>query len=98
MVAFPNPDGLDVYAAQTEGGEDIGDLWEAARAAGVKPGTIHVWVTRRKIEPILGGEGGMLFHLPTVKAAAEAKRKFAPADPAANARGPHARRVALQAA
>lgn len=89
MVAFPNPDGLDIHFAQVERGDQIGTLWEAARAAGVKPGTIHVWVTRRKIEPILNGEGGTFFHLPTVKAAAAAGSKYKPADPAANSRGPH---------
>jgi hypothetical protein len=91
MVAFPNPDDLEVHFAQAEHGDQIGDLWEAARVAEVKPGTIRVWVTRRKIEPILDGEGGTFFHLPTVKAAAAARSKYKPADPAANSRGPHQR-------
>ncbi|MFE4867714.1 hypothetical protein [Streptomyces sp. NPDC056682] len=91
MVAFPNPDGIGIHFAQAEHGNQIGTLWEAARAAGVKPGTIHVWVTRRKIEPILDGEGGTYFHLPTVKAAAAARSKYKPADPAANSRGIHRR-------
>lgn len=72
MVAYPNPDGFDVYAAQIEHGEQLGDLWEAARAAGVKPGTIRVWVTRKKIEPVLRGEAGDQFHLPTVIKASKA--------------------------
>lgn len=91
MVAFPNPDGIEIHFAQLEAGGQVGDLWEAARAAGVKPGTIHVWVTRKKIEPVLNGDAGTYFHLPTVQAAAEAGRKFAPADPAANSRGTHCR-------
>lgn len=69
MVAFPNPDGIEVHFAQLEHGGQLGDIWEAARAADVKPGTIRVWVTRKKIEPVLTGAGGALFHLPTVKAA-----------------------------
>ncbi|MFJ3984417.1 hypothetical protein [Streptomyces fungicidicus] len=89
MVAYPNPDGLDIHFAQLEGNRDLGDLWEAARAAGVKPGTIRVWVTRQKIEPVLVGETGPVFHLPTVKTAAEGGAKHRPADPAANSRGPH---------
>ncbi|MEV6547981.1 hypothetical protein AB0M57_04635 [Streptomyces sp. NPDC051597] len=90
MVAFPNPEGIDMHFAQAEHGSQLGDLWEAARAAGVKPGTIHVWVSRGKIEPVLTGDGGTYFHLPTVRAAAQARAKFTPADPAANSRGPHA--------
>lgn len=89
MVAFPNPDGLDVYAAQLEQGDELGDIWAAARAAEVRPGTIRTWVSRGKIEPVLTGEAETLFHLPTVRAAAEAGRKYTPADPAANSRGPH---------
>lgn len=72
MVAFPNPDGFDVYAAQIEHGDQLGDIWEAARAAGVKPGTIRVWVTRKKIEPVLAGAAGEQFHLPTVIRASQA--------------------------
>lgn len=94
VVAFPNPDGIDVHFAQLEHGDQIGDLWEAARTVQVKPGTIRVWVTRGKIEPILNGEGGIFFHLPTVRKAAEAGRKYTPADPAANSRGSHARMAA----
>lgn len=91
MAAYPNPDGLDIHFAQLEGNHDIGDLWEAARAAGVKPGTIRVWVTRGKIEPILDGEAGQYFHLPTIRRAAAGGAKHRPADPAANSRGPHTR-------
>lgn len=89
MVAYPNPDGLDIHFAQLSGNDDIGDLWEAARQAGVKPGTIRVWMTRGKIEPLLDGEAGQYFHLPTIRAAAAGGAKHTPADPAANSRGPH---------
>lgn len=91
MATYPNPDGLDIHFAQLEGNREIGDLWEAARTAGVKPGTIRVWITRGKIEPVLDGEAGQYFHLPTIRRAAAAGRKFTPSDPAANSRGPHAR-------
>lgn len=70
-VAFPNPDGLDVYGAQIESRDQLGGLWEAARAAKVKPETIVQWIRRKKIEPVLSGEGGMVFHLPTVIAASQ---------------------------
>lgn len=90
MVAYPNPDGIEIHFAQLEGRTDLGDLWEAARAAGVKPGTIRVWVTRGKIEPVLVGETGPVFHLPTIRQAAAGGAKHKPADPAANSRGPHA--------
>lgn len=89
MVAFPNPDGFEVHFAQLEWGDQLGDLQEAARAAAVRPATIRTWVSRRKIEPIVTGEAGPIFHLPTVKAAAAAGRKYTPPDPAANSRGPH---------
>jgi hypothetical protein len=89
MVAFPNPDALELHFEQLEHGSQLGDRYEAARAAGVKPGTITVWVTRGKIEPVLGSDGEPLFHLPTVRAAAQAGRKYTPADPAANSRGHH---------
>lgn len=94
MVAFPNPEGIEVHFAQAERGDQIGDLWEAARTAGIKPGTIRVWMSRGKVEPILRGEAGDVFHIPTICAAAEAGRKFTPADPAANSRGTHQRRAA----
>ncbi|MEU3613497.1 hypothetical protein ABZ725_14435 [Streptomyces sp. NPDC006872] len=90
MVAYPNPDGLEIHFANLDGKRELGDLWEAARVAKVKPGTIRVWVTRRKIEPVIDGEAGQYFHLPTVRAAAAGGAKHRPADPAANSRGPHA--------
>ncbi|MFF9309916.1 hypothetical protein ACF1BS_03305 [Streptomyces sp. NPDC014748] len=89
MVAYPNPDGIEIHFAQLQEGGQLGDLWEAARVAEVKPGTIRVWVTRRKIEPVLVGETGPVFHLPTVRQAAKGGAKHKPADPAANSRGPH---------
>lgn len=93
MVAYPNPDGIEIHFEQIEtvDGPLLGDLWEAARAAGVKPGTIHVWVSRKKIEPVLVGEAGPVFHLPTIRRAAAGGAKHRPADPAANSRGPHIR-------
>ncbi|MFF6847131.1 MULTISPECIES: hypothetical protein [Streptomyces] len=94
MVAFPNPDGIEIHFAQLDGRNDIGDIWQAARAARVKPGTIRVWMTRGKIAPLLRGEAGDLFHLPTIKKAAAAGSKYAPADPAANSRGHHTRQAA----
>jgi hypothetical protein len=91
VAAYPNPDGLDIHFAQLEGNREIGDLWEAARTAGVKPGTIRVWITRGKIEPVLDGEAGQYFHLPTIRRAADGGAKHVPPNPAANSRGPHAR-------
>ena len=90
MVAYPNPPLDEIHFAQVEGNDDIGDLWQAAREAEVKPGTIRVWVTRGKIKPILDGEAGQYFHLPTIRRAAEGGAKHRPTDPAANSRGPHA--------
>nr|WTC12543.1 hypothetical protein OHA15_33895 [Streptomyces anthocyanicus] len=90
MAAYPNPPLDEIHFAQVEGNDDIGNLWEAAKVAEVKPGTIRVWVTRGKIEPILDGEAGQYFHLPTIRQAAEGGAKHRPADPAANSRGPHA--------
>lgn len=71
-VDFPNPDGFDILAALADGNDEIGDIHDAARAAGREPGTISVWVTRRKIEPIVRGtdKAGDLYHLPTVRRAA----------------------------
>ncbi|MFH9574207.1 hypothetical protein ACH4MG_27165 [Streptomyces sp. NPDC017454] len=89
MVAYPNPELDEIHFAQVAGNDDIGDLWQAAKAAEVKPGTIRVWVTRGKIEPILDGEAGQYFHLPTVQTAAKGGAKYKPKDPAANSRGPH---------
>ncbi|NED75382.1 hypothetical protein G3I51_24265 [Streptomyces sp. SID9944] len=89
MVAYPNPPLDEIHFAQCDGNRDLGTLWEAARAAEVKPGTIRVWVTRGKVEPVLDGEAGTYFHLPTIRRAAEGGAKHKPADPAANSRGPH---------
>lgn len=86
MVTHPNPSLLEIHFAQLQEAGQIGDLWDAARTAGVQPGTIRVWVTRGKIEPILHTEHGPLYHLPTVKRAAEHGRRYAPKDPAANRR------------
>jgi hypothetical protein len=91
MATYPNPDGFEIHSAQLEGNNDLGDLWEAARAAGVKPGTIRVWMTRGKIEPVLDGPAGQYFHLPTIRRAATGGAKYTPANPAANSSGPHAR-------
>lgn len=91
MVTYPNPDGLDIHAALLNGDDDLGDIWEAARTAHVKPGTIRVWMTRGKIEPVLDGPAGQYFHLPTIQRAAAGGAKYTPTDPAANSRGPHAR-------
>jgi hypothetical protein len=91
------PDRIDIYAAVTAHPDQkdtlLGDLWRAAEVADVRPETIRVWVSRGKITPVVT-EGGPLFHLPTVKAAAAKGRKFKPADPAANSRGTHQRRLA----
>lgn len=83
--------------ANPEGRTVIGDIWKAAEAAGIMPGTIRVWMSRGKIQPLFGERGQEVFHIPTVVAIAEAGRaKNIPRDPAANARGPHARKAALQ--
>lgn len=92
-VAFPNPDGFKVLAAQQDCGGQLGDLWDAARVAKVRPATIRVWVSRGKIEPILTGPAGDQYHLPTVKLAADTGRKHTPRDPAANSRGPKPRQT-----
>ncbi|MEU7103535.1 hypothetical protein ACFQ2B_27850 [Streptomyces stramineus] len=69
MVAFPNPVPHEVRSR-----DHLGTIWQAARVAGVKPGTIRVWMTRRKIEPMaLGDDGPELFHLPTIAEAAQVK-------------------------
>lgn len=66
MVTFPNPNPREVHNR-----DDIGDIWRAARAAGVKPGTIRVWMHRRKVEPFLADDGGPeVFHIPTIVRAA----------------------------
>ncbi|MET8694710.1 hypothetical protein ABZV65_19455 [Streptomyces bauhiniae] len=77
----------------------VGDLWTAAEAAGVMPGTLRVWMTRGKLKPLFGERGQEVFHIPTVIAVATAgKARNVPKDPAANARGPHKRRTHRQAA
>ncbi|WP_018385271.1 hypothetical protein [Wenjunlia vitaminophila] len=81
-VRYPNP---PAHLIRTR--DDLGSIWDAARAAGVRPGTIRVWIHRRKISPVdLGDDGPELFHLPTVLTAAQAGRRHTPPDPAANAR------------
>jgi hypothetical protein len=77
--------------------EVLGTIHEAAEAAGVKPGTLRVWMSRSKLEPLFGEAGEEIFHIPTVIAVAEAGRaRNVPKDPAANARGPHRRRTELR--
>ncbi|MFF7023036.1 hypothetical protein ACFY97_18785 [Streptomyces klenkii] len=67
MVAFPNPSIYEVLDR-----DHLGTIWQAARVAGVKPGTIRVWMSRGKIEPMdLGDDGPELFHLPTILQAAQ---------------------------
>lgn len=76
MPTFPNPTLLELYQ------RDLGTIWEAARAAGVKPGTIRVWESRGKIERVQGiGDEEPLYHLPTIELAAQVK----PGRPAARA-------------
>lgn len=73
----------------------LGTIDEAARVADVKPGTIRVWVSRGKLQPVdLGDNGPELYHLPTVALLRAAGRNHQPADPAANSRGPHNKRAA----
>lgn len=91
MVAYPNPERDEIHFAYLNGGErQLGDIRAAALVAKVKPGTIQVWVSRQKIEPVLTGATGPIFHLPTVRAAAEGGAKHRRHDPATNSRGPHA--------
>lgn len=79
--------------------EVLGTITEAAEAAGVKPGTIRVWMSRGKLKPLCGEPGDEIFHIPTVVEIAEAGRaRNIPKDPAANARGPHRRRSIPEAA
>jgi len=65
MQAFTNP---NIYELDFR---DLGTIWEAARIAGVKPGTIRVWESRGKIERVRLDGRGALYHLPTVKLASE---------------------------
>lgn len=79
--------------------EVLGTLYEAAEAAGVKPGTLRVWMSRGKLQPLFGEPGQEVFHIPTVIGVAEAGRaRNVPKDPAANARGPHRHRALPNAA
>lgn len=87
MPTFPNPTIYEVLER-----EHLGTIWEAARVAGVKPGTIRVWESRRKIERMPLGDGEAIYHLPTIEAAAAScTARFTPSDPAANSRGRHRR-------
>jgi hypothetical protein len=83
VPAFPNPELHQLYQ------RDLGDIWEAARAAGVRPGTIRVWESRGKIERVRIDTCQPLYHLPTVKAAGEAGARHRHDDPGKNSRGPH---------
>lgn len=91
MVAYPNPDGIEIHFAYAENGErTLGDIRAAASIAEVKPGTIQVWVSRKKIEPVFTGPEGPVFHLPTVKKAAEGGARHRHPTPWLNSSGPHA--------
>lgn len=95
METIANPDLWTILAATRtgDGRQQLGDIWTAAEAAGVQPGTLRTWMSRGKLAPITGEPGQELFHIPTVCAVAEAGRKYRPADPAANSRGAHARKL-----
>ena len=67
MPTFENPDKYEVKYT------DLGTIWDAARIAGVKPGTIRVWETRGKIVRMQLDLREALYHLPTVKLASEVK-------------------------
>lgn len=67
MPAFENP---SIYELKYT---DLGTIWDAARVAGVKPGTIRVWETRGKIERVQIDHRGALYHLPTVEQASKVK-------------------------
>ncbi|MDT0306113.1 hypothetical protein RM780_03935 [Streptomyces sp. DSM 44917] len=75
MVAFPNPEKL----VEIDNRSHLVSIFEAARAAGVRPGTIRVWVHRGKVEalPIPGQE---LFYLPAILAAAQVPTGRPPKD------------------
>lgn len=91
MVAYPNPPADEIHFKSVEGREkQLGDQAEAARVAGVRPGTIQVWVSRKKIEPVFTGPAGPIFHLPTVKKAAEGGARHRHPTPWLNSSGPHA--------
>lgn len=92
MVAYPNPPADEISFAFAESGErQLGDLREAASVAEVQPKTIQVWVSRKKIEPVFTGPTGPVFHLPTVKEAADGGSSHRHPTPWLNSRGPHAR-------
>jgi hypothetical protein len=68
MPTFRNPTTRELFPS------DLGDIWEAARVANVKPGTIRVWETRGKIERVqLDDRRQPLYHLPTVRLAAQVR-------------------------
>ncbi|MFE9738827.1 hypothetical protein [Streptomyces sp. NPDC006477] len=67
MPAFENPSIFELRYT------DLGTIWDAARVAGVKPGTIRVWECRGKIERVQLDRRGPLYHLPTVERAAKVK-------------------------
>lgn len=91
MVAYPNPPADEIHFAQVKSGErHLGDREAAARVAGVKPATIQVWVSRKKIEPVFTGASGPIFHLPTVKAAADGGASHRHPTPWLNSQRPHA--------
>ncbi|MGW0032110.1 hypothetical protein ACWDXD_20070 [Streptomyces sp. NPDC003314] len=68
MPTFKNPEDVREIFPQ-----HLGTIWEAARVAKVKPGTIRVWESRGKIERVRLAGGEPLYHLPTVEKASEAK-------------------------
>jgi hypothetical protein len=91
VVAYPNPPADEIHFAFVKSGErQLVSQREAAIAAGVKPATIQVWVSRKKIEPVCTGPEGPVFHLPTVKKAAEGGSSHRHPTPWLNSRGPHA--------
>lgn len=67
MPTFTNPKLRELYQ------RDLGTIWDAARAAGVKPNTIRVWESRGKIERVRLDDDQALYHLPTVQLAAQVK-------------------------
>ncbi|MEU5976368.1 hypothetical protein [Streptomyces sp. NPDC047315] len=93
-MPHPAPDLWDVLEEVRDGlpGSVIGDIHQAASAAGVKPGTIRTWMTRGKIRPLFGAPGAEVFHIPTAQSIAARGAQHTPRDPAANSRGPHQRR------
>ncbi|MET8080017.1 hypothetical protein [Streptomyces sp. NPDC005303] len=89
MVAYPNPPTDEIHFKAVENGErQLGNQREAALVAGVKPATIQVWVSRKKIEPVFVGPEGPIFHLPTIKKAAEGGSAHRHPTPWLNSQGP----------